>query len=141
MFPSIRVFSNKSDLRCDPHKGFGIVNKAEVDVFLELFCFVNDPTDVGNLIPVWHWGNCEETPHVQGKRPSKTAGGAKSHLESNPMPTRGAQRLKQAVCTPGPGGPTETETDPCVSVSCGGAGQQWPAAGPGALGAADLGVA
>ena len=31
-------------------KGFGIVNKAEVDVFLELSCFVNDPTDVGNLI-------------------------------------------------------------------------------------------
>ena len=31
-------------------KGFGIVNKAELDVFLELFCFFNDPTDVGNLI-------------------------------------------------------------------------------------------
>ena len=30
-------------------KGFGVVNKAEVDVFLELFCFFNDPTDVGNL--------------------------------------------------------------------------------------------
>ena len=31
-------------------KGFGIVNKAEVDVFLELSCFFNDSTDVGNLI-------------------------------------------------------------------------------------------
>ena len=31
-------------------KGFGIVNKAEVDVFLELSCFFNDPTDVDNLI-------------------------------------------------------------------------------------------
>ena len=31
--------------------GFGIVNKAEVDVFLEVICFVDDPTDVGNLIP------------------------------------------------------------------------------------------
>ena len=31
-------------------KGFGIVNKAEVDVFLELSCFFGDPTDVGNLI-------------------------------------------------------------------------------------------
>ena len=31
-------------------KGFGIVNKAEIDVFVELFCFFNDPTDVGNLI-------------------------------------------------------------------------------------------
>ena len=31
-------------------KGFGIVNKAELDVFLEPSCFFNDPTDVGNLI-------------------------------------------------------------------------------------------
>ena len=31
-------------------KGFGIVNKAEIDVFLELSCFVHDPADVGNLI-------------------------------------------------------------------------------------------
>ena len=31
-------------------KGFGIVNKAEVDVFLELSRFLNDPMDVGNLI-------------------------------------------------------------------------------------------
>ena len=31
-------------------KGFGIVNKAEVDVFLELSCLFYDPVDVGNLI-------------------------------------------------------------------------------------------
>ena len=31
-------------------KGFGIVNKAEVDVFLELSCFFYEPSDVGNLI-------------------------------------------------------------------------------------------
>ena len=31
-------------------KSFGIVNKAEVNVFLELSCFFNDPTDVDNLI-------------------------------------------------------------------------------------------
>ena len=31
-------------------KGFGIVNKAEIDVFLELSCFLNDPTDVANFI-------------------------------------------------------------------------------------------
>ena len=31
-------------------KGFGIVNKAEIDVFLELLCFFHDPADVGNLI-------------------------------------------------------------------------------------------
>ena len=31
-------------------KGFGIVNKAEIDVFLELSCFSDDPADVGHLI-------------------------------------------------------------------------------------------
>ena len=31
-------------------KGFGIVNKAEIDVFLELSCFFDDPVDVSNLI-------------------------------------------------------------------------------------------
>ena len=31
-------------------KGFGIVNKAEVDVFLELPCFFDDPMDISNLI-------------------------------------------------------------------------------------------
>ena len=31
-------------------KGFGIVNKSEIDVFLELACFFDDPMDVGNLI-------------------------------------------------------------------------------------------
>ena len=31
-------------------KGFGVVNKAEIDVFLELSCFFHDPADVGNLI-------------------------------------------------------------------------------------------
>ena len=36
---------------CDPHnKGFGVVNKAEVDVFLEFSCFFDDPTDVDNLM-------------------------------------------------------------------------------------------
>ena len=46
-------------------KGFGIVNKAEIDVFLELSCFFHDPADVGNLIsrssafskPAWTSGN------------------------------------------------------------------------------------
>ena len=31
-------------------KGFGIINKAEIDIFLELSCFFDDPVDVGNLI-------------------------------------------------------------------------------------------
>ena len=33
-------------------KGFGIVNKAEIDVFLELSCFFHDPADAGNLVSV-----------------------------------------------------------------------------------------
>ena len=31
-------------------KGFGLVNKVEINVFLELSCFLDDPTDVGNLM-------------------------------------------------------------------------------------------
>ena len=31
-------------------KGFGLMNKEEIDVFLEFSCFFNDPVDVGNLI-------------------------------------------------------------------------------------------
>ena len=31
-------------------EGFGVVNKAEIDVFLELSCFFDDPADIGNLI-------------------------------------------------------------------------------------------
>ena len=34
---------------CDPHKGFGIINKAEVDVFLELSSLFYDSVDVGNF--------------------------------------------------------------------------------------------
>ena len=39
-------------------KGFGIVNKAEIDIFLELSCFFDDPEDVGNLISV----SCAQDP-------------------------------------------------------------------------------
>ena len=48
VFPSLSEFSTPS---CDPHsQNFGIINKAEIDVFLELSCFFDDTTDVGNLI-------------------------------------------------------------------------------------------
>ena len=40
----------KVPVYCDPHKGFGIVNKGEIDAFLELSCFFNDPAGVDNLI-------------------------------------------------------------------------------------------
>ena len=42
--------SEFSTVCCHPHRGFGLVSKAEVDVFLELSCFFDDLTDVGNLI-------------------------------------------------------------------------------------------
>ena len=45
----IPLFQNFS-VCCDPHKGFSIVNEAEVDVFLEFSCFFYGPLDVGNLI-------------------------------------------------------------------------------------------
>ena len=38
-----------------PVKGFGVVNKGKVAVFLKLSCFFNDPTDVGNVIPSPTW--------------------------------------------------------------------------------------
>ena len=48
VFPSLSEFST---VYCDHTvKGFGIISKAEIDVFLELSCFFNDPEDVSNLI-------------------------------------------------------------------------------------------
>ena len=44
---SLRIFYS---LLWSTVKGFGIGNKAEIDVFLELSCFFDDPADVGNLI-------------------------------------------------------------------------------------------
>ena len=49
--------------------------------------------------------------------------------------------LKQTLYAPGSRDPTETETEQCLNISCGGMGQQWTATGTGALGAADLGTA
>ena len=49
--------------------------------------------------------------------------------------------LKQTLCAPRLRDPTETELELCLSVSYGGMGQQWPAIGAGALGAADLSMA
>ena len=48
VFPSLSEFST---VECDPHSQiFGIVNKAEIDVFLEMSHFFDDPTDIDNLI-------------------------------------------------------------------------------------------
>ena len=48
VFPSLPEFST---VYCDPHsQRLGIVNKAEIDDFMELSCFFDDPVDVCNLI-------------------------------------------------------------------------------------------
>ena len=48
VFPSLEEFSTFFVIHTV--KGSGVVNKTEIDVFLELSCFFDDPTDVGNLI-------------------------------------------------------------------------------------------
>ena len=48
VFPSLSEFS--SFFVIHTVKGFGIVNEAEIDIFLELSCFFHDPADVGHLI-------------------------------------------------------------------------------------------
>ena len=91
----------------------------------------------------------KKIPHVQRQRrsPSKTVRGAKSHLESNPIPARDAWRAQTSPskvligCAPGPRDPTETEPELGLSVSCRGTGQQWTSLRAAALGAADLGMA
>ena len=59
-----------------------------------LFCCCLVAPSVGTgAAALWHWSNFEEIPHVQWQRRShsKTVGGAKLYLESNPTPTRDAQ--------------------------------------------------
>ena len=48
VFPSLSEFSTVYVIHTV--KGFGIVNKAEIDVFLELSCFFHDPADVGVVV-------------------------------------------------------------------------------------------
>ena len=82
-----------------------------------------------------HWSSYEEITHVQGQRrsPSKMVGGANSCSESNPICTRDAQRAQTDLACTRTQGP-HRDWDRTVSVSCGGAGRQWSAAGTGALG-------
>ena len=78
-------------------------------------------------------------PHPRAKeKPQQDGRRGEIILESNSIPARMLRGLKQTLCTPEPGDPTETETELCLSVSCGGMGQQWTAARAGALGAVDL---
>ena len=72
-------------------EGFGIVNKAEIDVFLEVPCFFDDPADIGNLISgssafsktslnismfKVRRGGCEKIPLIQGKEQQLLFAGA-----------------------------------------------------------------
>ena len=89
------------------------------------------------------WIPPKKMPRIQEQRrsPRKMVGGEKSCLQSNPIPTRDTQRAQTK-----PWAHQDTETEPdqplkCLNVSCRGKGQQWPAAGRGALAAADLGHA
>ena len=69
-------------------KSFGIVNKAEIDVFLELSYFFDDPLDVGNLISgssafsktVIRGSSQEKLPHIQGQ--GQRLRGATAHPRS-----------------------------------------------------------
>ena len=85
----------------------------------------------------------KKTPHVQGQRrnPSKMVGGAKSHLESNPITAREFQRAQTKPCVHQDPETPQRLSQSCVCISGRGAGQQWPATRAGPLGAADSGVA
>ena len=53
----------------------------------------------------------------EGEAPGRMVGEAESHLESNPIPTRNAQRAQTYLCSPGPREPPETEIELCLGVS------------------------
>ena len=102
-----------------------------------------------NLLMNHHWqenvgSHQKKMPHIQGQRrsPSKMVGGEKSCLESNPILSRDAWRAETKSCahyTQRPHRDWARPTLGCLSISCGGTGQRWPAAGAVALAAADLG--
>ena len=79
----------------------------------------------------------EAKPQQDGRR-GKIAFRIKPHTRR-----RCSEGSNKTVCAPGPGGPRDqaVPASECASVSCGGTGQQWPAAGTGALTTADLGHA
>ena len=92
-----------------------------------------------------HWeenvgSHQKKIPYVQEQRrsPSKMVGGAKLCLESNPIPTREAQRAQTKPCEHQVPETPQRPSQTCVWVFCGITGQQWPATGAGALGEADL---
>ena len=82
----------------------------------------------------------KDIPRSKAKeRPQQDGRKGETTLRIKPLTHQRCSRgLKEILCAPGP---RETESELCLSVSCEGTGQQWPATGAGALGAADLGMA
>ena len=93
-------------------KGFGIVNKAEIDVFLEPSCFFDDTADVGNLIS----GSSAFSELTQDWGTDS----GRAQTEPCVHQEKGAVTPKEAACE-------------CLGVSGRGLGQLWPVAGLGAL--------
>ena len=83
----------------------------------------------------------KDTPHPRAKeKPQQEGRRGEIALRIKPHTHQGcSEGSNKTLCLPGD--PKETEPDLCLSVSCRGTGQQWPAAWAGALGAPDVGVA
>ena len=85
----------------------------------------------------------KDTPHQRAKEKPKQ-GGRRGEITFRIKPDTHQRHLEgsnKLCCISGPNDPTETEPELCLSVSCGGMGQEWPASEAGALGTADLGMA
>ena len=78
-------------------KGFGIVNKAEVDVFLELSCFFDDPADVGNLIAATD--TTEARPRGVTPCPRSGAAAERNNSMSKERWLRGRRRAERSYST------------------------------------------
>ena len=90
----------------------------------------------GCVVLEWLWG---DTPHPRAKeKPQQDCRRGEITFRFKPHT---CQRSSEGSNIPCAHKDTETETDLCFSVSWGSVGQQWPATGAGALGAADLGMA
>jgi len=83
------------------------------------------------------------TPRPRAKEKPKQDGRSSEFMVriKPPSPPEISEGSNKPCAQPEPRDPTETETELCLSISCGGTGQRWTATGAGALGAADLGMA
>ena len=98
-----------------------------------ILCFCISFSWGWSWLAAWCWSDFKEIPHIQGQRgsPSKKVGEAKSRFESNPSPTREAQRAQTKFLRTRTQRPHRDWARTVLSVSCGGVGQQWTATGQG----------